>query len=505
MSERYGLFRQGGDLLALPIATLREAVPRQPLAMLPGSPPFVLGSLDLRGQRVPVTDLRRLGQTPSSPQPAPEGECIVIVQYQDRVLGLVADAVDGVCEGKVLPLDSGEAGILTGSLQLQGQGCATLLDPARLLHYPGMPAALQAPRHDKSPADAPPPGASEETTDTLAHVMLMRCGSVPLAIGCQAIHTIILNPQVSRNAISSGYCLGTITYAGYQIAAVSLLAACGVPLHPAPALRQAFVIHYPDGFLAFMVEDIIDVVQRTGHTLHPLPAQSLMRPDHFCGAIPAAETPADSVARHATPSGHYLLLDSAALLARHDLQRLAAMNTPLGEAAGGQGQPDKRRQQGERCQLLSYDLGFEVATPVSQIADIIPWREEQAVFGLACEHAGLLIGRGRSIPLYCLSSTLGIPLAPIRDTASVLVIETDIGVAGFAVPGLITIEETWQDKLQQAETSGPPAQIRQSRSDVAWRHLLVGQGKQERLLSLLDLQALAQDRLSALPAAHQPG
>jgi hypothetical protein len=82
----------------------------------------------------------------------------------------------------------------------------------------------------------------------------------------------------------------------------------------------------------------------------------------------------------------------------------------------------------------------------------------------------------------------------------VLVVETELGVAGFAVPGLITIEETWLEKLQHAETGAPPPHIRHSRSDVAWRHLLIGQGRQERLLSLLDLQALACDRLSALPA-----
>jgi purine-binding chemotaxis protein CheW len=174
------------------------------------------------------------------------------------------------------------------------------------------------------------------------------------------------------------------------------------------------------------------------------------------------------------------------------------MNTPHDAQAGdNSSQPGSTpRQHGERCQLLTYDLGFEVATPVSQIIDIVPWQAERAVFGLECEHAGLLIARGRTLPLYCLSSTLGIALAPIRDTASVLVIETRYGVAGFAVPGLITIDEAWQERLDNAEAAAPPPQIRHSNSSASWRHVLVGQGKQERLLSLLDLIALAESKLA---------
>ncbi|WP_144372488.1 chemotaxis protein CheW [Vogesella urethralis] len=496
MSQRFGLFRLDGNHLALPIEALREVVPAGELAILPGSPPFVLGSLALRGQRIPVIDLRRLGDSPGPPAHTDSSSCIVIVRHENRLLGILAEDVEGVASGDVQMLDSGQHGILSGSLDTgQSMGSATLLDPARLLHYPGMPAALQG---DTLLANNQ---EQAEGDDGFDHVMLMHCGSVPLAIPCLAIHTIILNPRVTKHAISSGYCLGTIDYAGQHVPAVSLVAACSIPLTPRPSLTQAFIVRYPAGFVAFMVEHIIDVVQRTGHSLHPLPAQSLARPDHFIGAIPADETPQDSEAYQASPSGHYLLVNADALLARSDLQSLAAMNTPstANPTTGSQPDREKRRQQGERCQLLTYDLGFEVGTPVSQIVDIVPWQPERAIFGLDCEHAGLLLCRGRSIPLYCLSSTLGIPLATIKDTASVLVVETELGVAGFAVPGLITIEETWLEKLQHAETGAPPPQIRHSRSDVAWRHLLIGQGRQERLLSLLDLQALARDRLSTLP------
>lgn len=489
MSARFGLFHLDGNHLALPIEALREAVPTTPLALLPGCPPYVLGSMDLRGQRLPVADLRLLaGGTSGGPLPA----CVVVVQHQDKLLGVLADDVEGVQEAEPQRMSGDNGGILDGSLPAGASGIsATLLNPAALLGYPGIPSASVA-------ADSTPDQSDDSSVEP-DHVMLMQCGSVPLAMACSHIHTIILNPHITQNAMSSGYCMGTIQYAGQQIAAVSLLAACSIPLNHKPALTQAFVIRYAQGYVAFMVEHIIDVVQRTGHTLLPLPPQSLLRPDHFLGAIPASETPADSVGHHASPSGHYLLLDGDMLTNRPDLACLAGMNTPHDTQAGNgsPAQPGSTpRQQGERCQLLTYDLGFEVATPVSQIIDIVPWQAERAVFGLECEHAGLLIARGRTLPLYCLSSTLGIPLAPIRDTASVLVVETDYGVVGFAVPGLITIDEAWQERLDNAEVAGPPAHIRHSNLAASWRHVLVGQGKQERLLSLLDLVALAESKLA---------
>jgi len=44
--------------------------------------------------------------------------------------------------------------------------------------------------------------------------------------------------------------------------------------------------------------------------------------------------------------------------------------------------------------------------------------------------------------------------------------------------------------------AAPPPHIHHSNLAASWRHILVGQGKQERLLSLLDLVALAESKLA---------
>ncbi|WP_201766446.1 chemotaxis protein CheW [Litchfieldella anticariensis] len=46
------------ELLAVPVERVREILESQPLSRLPHAPPWFLGMIDVRGQGVPVVDLR---------------------------------------------------------------------------------------------------------------------------------------------------------------------------------------------------------------------------------------------------------------------------------------------------------------------------------------------------------------------------------------------------------------------------------------------------------------
>jgi purine-binding chemotaxis protein CheW len=67
MAERaqYVTLGIAGELLAIPVERVREILELQPIAQLPGAPNHLLGMIDVRGQSVPVIDLRlKLGFMP---------------------------------------------------------------------------------------------------------------------------------------------------------------------------------------------------------------------------------------------------------------------------------------------------------------------------------------------------------------------------------------------------------------------------------------------------------
>jgi purine-binding chemotaxis protein CheW len=87
-------FRVGAEEYVVDIMRVREIVAPLPVTSLPGAPPFVEGVLSLRGDVVPVVDLRRrLGLDPA---PRTRRSRMLVVNAGPGRLALLVDAVSEV-------------------------------------------------------------------------------------------------------------------------------------------------------------------------------------------------------------------------------------------------------------------------------------------------------------------------------------------------------------------------------------------------------------------------
>ena len=87
-------FRLGGEDYAIDIMRVREIIPPLPVTPVPRAPAFVEGVVRLRGDVIPVLDVRRRLGLP--PGPATRKTKILIVNVAGRRLGLVVDEVTEV-------------------------------------------------------------------------------------------------------------------------------------------------------------------------------------------------------------------------------------------------------------------------------------------------------------------------------------------------------------------------------------------------------------------------
>lgn len=92
------------DVFAIPVSLVREILDMRPMSRVPEAPAHLAGLVDVRGQGVPVVDLRiRLGLPP-----APPGDATRILVLEAGIgsrsvrIGLVVDRVF-----EVTPLDDG--------------------------------------------------------------------------------------------------------------------------------------------------------------------------------------------------------------------------------------------------------------------------------------------------------------------------------------------------------------------------------------------------------------
>jgi purine-binding chemotaxis protein CheW len=132
-------FRLAQERYAIETCYAREVYPLKDLTPLPGTPPFVLGIVNVRGRILPVLDLRRFFDLPG--QGLSDLHRIILLEGNGLALGLLADAAVGV---RSIPVDSLQPSLptLTGirSEYLKGVTAEPLvvLDAVRLLASPNI-------------------------------------------------------------------------------------------------------------------------------------------------------------------------------------------------------------------------------------------------------------------------------------------------------------------------------------------------------------------------------
>ncbi|HMA38149.1 MAG TPA: chemotaxis protein CheW [Chloroflexia bacterium] len=132
-------FQLGDETYALAVGYLREVYPLKDLTPLPGTPAFVCGIINLRGQIRSVIDLQRFLDLPAPALAAPDQ--VLIVQAGAMELGIMVDRVLGMQQ---LP----PAALQPAPPTLAGRGAAychgvtaahmTVLDAGALLADPAL-------------------------------------------------------------------------------------------------------------------------------------------------------------------------------------------------------------------------------------------------------------------------------------------------------------------------------------------------------------------------------
>jgi chemotaxis signal transduction protein len=137
---RICLFSIGEDTYAIPVDVLTEIIIPQKIFPVPTTPSHVLGIINLRGNIVPIVDIRPALSLP--PQSA-TGQ-IAILKHGSMMLGIVVDNVSAVLgvplsSIQALPAETGtrqgargRSRFLQGIIQ-QEQGVAALLNIERLI------------------------------------------------------------------------------------------------------------------------------------------------------------------------------------------------------------------------------------------------------------------------------------------------------------------------------------------------------------------------------------
>lgn len=116
------VFQMEKELFAVSISDVWEIVLMQPITPVPGSPDFVEGVVNLRGQIIPVISLaKRLGL---ESKPVTPSTRIVVAQVGNDTVGMIVDAVQKVTHIPVEDIEVPDGIALEGECLTYVQGIA---------------------------------------------------------------------------------------------------------------------------------------------------------------------------------------------------------------------------------------------------------------------------------------------------------------------------------------------------------------------------------------------
>jgi purine-binding chemotaxis protein CheW len=84
-------FRLAHEHYGIETAAVREVLPLQALTPLPGTPPFVLGIINVRGEILSVLDLKKFFDLPE--RGLTDLNTVIVLQSEKMTFGILADAI----------------------------------------------------------------------------------------------------------------------------------------------------------------------------------------------------------------------------------------------------------------------------------------------------------------------------------------------------------------------------------------------------------------------------
>lgn len=137
--SKYMTFKSGNEYFGLKIQYVNEIIQIQAITSVPETEDYIKGLINLRGKIIPVIDVRlRFGQEPFTYN---DRTCIIVIQYNDMMVGLIVEKIADVVEIKdsdILPpptisrSDQGNRKYIYGIGKI-GDTVKLLLDPDKLL------------------------------------------------------------------------------------------------------------------------------------------------------------------------------------------------------------------------------------------------------------------------------------------------------------------------------------------------------------------------------------
>ncbi|MGH1414421.1 MAG: chemotaxis protein CheW [Pelagimonas sp.] len=285
--EIYGSFLIGDSEFAIPVSAVQEVVNEpENISPVPLAPAFMLGLFNLRGQIIPIVDLRILLDFPD--QDSASARKVAIIEFGEHCIGLLFDRTGEVLSGNQAarvnfhPKKDGIRDVvINGVLKFEeGNRLVQLLDPYELLNLD------RVPRADKASDHAVVKSAKGKRHNCIS----FQTGHTTCAIDLRHVKEIRKMPDVDQSLFARGNVIGTTNLRGVILPVVDFRAFLGdrAAYHlgrTIPKERKMVVLETTAGLIGLMVFSIDSILPYFKDDVLPFAKLALPRGDYVDGCL----------------------------------------------------------------------------------------------------------------------------------------------------------------------------------------------------------------------------
>ena len=462
-SIAYGIMRIGGSLVGIPLDFLSEVCQISALRQLLVKSATLLGGLDLRGHLIPVIDLPRICGFDDAAQGS---KFAVVLRHEEEQLAFLVDEVVGITQ-----ID----GAAVQTLHVAGAPAASrcvrgiFLDKDRLVSVADVAAIFAQPGIFSV---KPPRVAQTHMIDKeLVSMLTFAAGGARFSIRATDVYGTVPQQTIEVNSMTSGYCLGAITYHQRRVPVLSTVDVMGIGRRIERTSSEVVVLRCPDDRLLGLAVDAIEDIQAMDARRNSVIPGPIARLNGFLSDVYVKEN-GSQVYVIATER---LIQDPSVAAVASLSSHAVAKTEPTVEDRSIVG---NTRHLIER--YLVFQVGRTIAVPLAQVTCIIT---PPKALVPATEVRGGLLGyfprAHESIPLVDLNAHLGLQ-GTATDSARVLLTGSAANQVGFQVERIFGIEtSSWI--LKGLSKDGPGSE----------NLVQLGSGEGKRVLPVIDLEAIA--------------
>jgi len=469
--KSYGICRIGDAYVGLPVEALSEVCQFVKLSKILRSAIYMSGVINLRGQLIPIINLPLICGLAEPDQPA---GFAVVLRYADQMLGFLVNHVMGIihvgCD-KVQVLTSGadtEGQVCVRSVFLDSDRTISIVDVDSIFSLPGV-FSVKSSQINRTNA------VEEERISMLTFVV----GGARFSVNARDVYGTVPCQIIEVGAMTSGYCLGSITYHQRRVPVLNTVDVLGIGRREKWTASEVVVLRCQDDLLLGLAVDAIQDIERTDLGKYTQVPGVVARRHNFLSHVVIRDD-----------GTQVFILSARALLQDPGVAAMAGLSfSPLlddGQEAG----PDAAANQIHLIdgRYLVIQAGRTFAVPFDQVTSIVAMPE--TIMPVSSPEIGLqgyFSWQSNSVPLVDLGEYLQLPSGSTEMARVLLTGEREHQV-GFRVERVFSIEASnWS--LKGFRKAGPGSETL----------VQFGDGDSKRTMPVLDLAEIALKKFGSRP------